>query len=50
MKPNTKRMIVTIINFVIFIGNAILAKLGDGVDGSTAAAIASAIGMGIIMA
>lgn len=42
-------MIVTIINIVIFIGNAILSQLGNGVDGSTVATIASAVGMAIVM-
>lgn len=50
MKPNTKKMIVTIINIVIFIGNAILSQLGNGVDGSMVATIGSAFGMGIVMA
>ena len=43
MKPNTKKLIITIINIVIFIGNAILSQLGDGVSGSMVATISSAI-------
>ena len=56
MKPNTKKMIVTIINIVIFIGNAILSQLGNGVDGSAVAniggavAISSAVAMGFAIA
>jgi len=49
MKPSTKKMIVTIINIVIFIGNAIISQLGNGVDGSTVATIGSAVAMGIAL-
>lgn len=47
MKPNTKKMIVTIINFVILIANAVLSQLNGGVDGSTVATIGSAVAMGV---
>lgn len=48
MKPTTKKMIVTIINFVILIANAVLSQLnGSGVDGSTVATIGSAVAMGV---
>lgn len=47
MKPSTKKTIITIINIVIFIGNAIISQLGNGVDGSTVATIGSAIVMGV---
>ena len=43
MKPSTKKLIVTIINIVIFIGNAIISQLGNGVDCSTVATISSAV-------
>lgn len=43
MKPNTKKMIITIINIVIFIGNAIISQLGNGGEPSTVATISSAI-------
>ena len=43
MKPNTKKLIVTIINIVIFIGNAIIAQLGNGGDSSVVATISSAV-------
>ena len=50
MKPSTKKLIVTVINIVIFIGNAIISQLGNGVDGSTVATIGSAITMGVSLA
>ena len=43
MKTETKKLIITIINIVIFIGNAIIAQLGNGVDGSMVATVSSAI-------
>lgn len=43
MKPTTKKMIITIINIVIFIGNAIISQLGNGSDGSVVATISSAV-------
>lgn len=43
MKPNTKKLIITIINIVIFIGNAIISQLGNGADGSVVATTSSAI-------
>lgn len=43
MKSDTKKIIVTIINIVIFIGNAIISALGNGgVDGSAVALAGSA--------
>ena len=42
MKTDTKKLIVTIINIVIFIGNAIISALGNnGLDGSTVAMVSS---------
>lgn len=49
MKPSTKKLIITVINIVIFIGNAILSQLGSGVDGSTVATIGSAVAMGVAL-
>lgn len=49
MKPTTKKMIVTIINFVILIANAILSQLNGGVDGSTVATISSAVALGVAL-
>lgn len=43
MKPNTKKTIITIINIVIFIGNAIIAQLGNGGESSMVAAVSSAV-------
>lgn len=43
MKPSTKKLIVTIINIVIFIGNAIISQLGNGGDSSMVATVSSAV-------
>ena len=43
MKPNTKKMIVTIINIIIFIGNAIISQLGNGGEPSIVATVSSAV-------
>lgn len=43
MKASTKKTIITIINIVIFIGNAILTQLGNNTDGSIVASVSSAI-------
>ena len=43
MKNETKKLIVTIINIVIFIGNAIISNLGNGVDTSVIATVSSAV-------
>ena len=43
MKATTKKTIITIINIVIFIGNAILTQLGNNVDGSMVAIVSSAV-------
>lgn len=50
MKHDTKKMIVTIINIVIFIGNAIISQLGNGGDGATVATISSAVVSSVAMA
>lgn len=49
MKAETKKLIVTTINVIIFIGNAIISQLGNGVDGSTVATIGSAVAMGVAL-
>lgn len=42
MKSDTKKLIITVINIIIFIGNAVISALGNGdVDGSTVALISS---------
>lgn len=43
MKSSTKKLIVTIINIVIFIGNAIISQMGNGGDSSMVATVSSAI-------
>lgn len=50
MKPETKKLIITIINIVIFIGNAIISQLGNGGDSATVATISSAIVSAVAMA
>lgn len=49
MKPDTKKLIITVVNIVIFIGNAIISQLGNSVDGSTVAAIGSAVAMSVAL-
>lgn len=45
MKRETKKFIITVINIVIFVGNAIISALGNGdVDGSTVA-LATSFGL-----
>ena len=42
MKNETKKIIVTVINIIIFIGNAIISTLSNGgVDSSTIALVSS---------
>ena len=42
MKSDTKKLIITVINVIIFIGNAVISALGNGdVDGSTVALVSS---------
>lgn len=43
MKAETKKLIVTIMNIVIFIGNAIISFIGNGGDVSTVATIGGAL-------
>lgn len=50
MKPTTKKTIITIINIIIFIGNAIISQLGNGGDGTTVATISSAVVSAVAMA
>ena len=42
MKSETKKTIVTIINIIIFVGNAIISFIGSGGDLSTVATIGGA--------
>lgn len=50
MKSDTKKIIVTVINIVIFIGNAIISALGNGGDVSTVVAIGGALLTGTAIA
>ena len=50
MKENTKKLIVTIINIVIFVGNAIISFIGNGGDVSTIATLGGALLTGSILA
>lgn len=43
MKAENKKLIVTIINIIIFIGNAIISFFGNGGDFSTVATIGGAL-------
>lgn len=43
MKNETKKLIITIINIIIFIGNAIISQLGNGGDSSIVATVSSAV-------
>ena len=51
MKNDTKKIIVTVINIIIFIGNAIISAMGNGgIDNSTVALVSSVGLSGIAMA
>lgn len=43
MKSETKKLIVTVVNIIIFIGNAIISYIGNGGDVSTVATIGGAL-------
>jgi len=43
MKTETKRLIVTIINIAIFVGNAIISFINGGGDVSTAVGVVSGV-------
>lgn len=48
MKDETKKRIITVINIVIFIGNAIISLIQNGgIDGTTVA-LASSVGLSLI--
>ena len=50
MKAETKKLIVTVINVVIFVGNAIISFIGNGGDVSAVAAIGGALLTGAALA
>lgn len=43
MKSETKKLVVTVINVVIFVCNAVISFIGNGGDVSTVAAIGGAL-------
>ena len=45
MKNDTKKIIVTVINIIIFIGNAIISALGNSSADSSTVALVSSIGL-----
>lgn len=47
MKAETKKLIVTVINIVIFVGNAIISFIGNGGDVQTVASVASGLLTGV---
>ena len=50
MKAETKKLIITVINIVIFIGNAIISFISNGGDVSTVVAIGGALPTGTAIA
>ena len=50
MKADTKKLIVTVINIVIFIGNAIISFIGNGGDVQTVASLATGLLTGVTLA
>lgn len=49
MKAETKRIIVTIINVVIFVGNAIISFINGGGDVTTVASLATGVATGVAL-
>lgn len=50
MKTETKRFVVTLINIVIFIGNAIISFINGGSDVATVASLATGLLTGSTLA
>lgn len=48
MKNDTKKIIVTVINILIFIGNAIISALGNGGVDANGVAIVSSAGLSML--
>lgn len=48
MKNDTKKMIITVINIVIFIGNAIISSLSSGGVDANGVAIVSSAGLSML--
>lgn len=49
MKAETKRIIVTIINVVIFVGNAIISFINGGGNVATVASLATGVATGVAL-
>lgn len=49
MKAETKRIIVTIINVVIFVGNAIISFINGGGGVATVASLATGVATGVAL-
>lgn len=49
MKSETKKLIVTVINIVIFVGNAIISFIGNGGDVATVASLATGVATGVAL-
>lgn len=49
MKAETKKLIVTIINIAIFVGNAIISFINGGGDVATVANAVSAVATGVAL-
>ena len=49
MKAETKKLIVTIINIAIFVGNAIISFINGGGDVTTVASVVSGIATGVAL-
>lgn len=45
MKSETKKVIITVVNIIIFIGNAIISALGNGVIENSTVALVSSVGL-----
>ena len=48
MKNDTKKIIVTVINIIIFIGNAIISAMGNGGIVNSTVALVSRVGLSCI--
>lgn len=48
MKNDTKKIIITIINFVILVGNAIISALSNGGVDASGVAMVSSVGLSML--
>lgn len=49
MKGETKKLVITIINIVVFVGNAIISYISGGGDVATATSLVSGLLTGAIL-